>query len=352
MGAHASKQIDSKTLWGGKISPFSTSYGKLMMWFFLVSDALTFSALLIAYGYTRHQTLESWPIGEETFNSLPFLGHGYPLIYVALMTFILIVSSVTMVLAVEAGHRMDKKGVIKWMFATIIGGFFFLGSQVWEWSHFIHGSEFGRIELSDGSEAIVSGHFGEIKNFTVIEGGLHHVKGDVIKDDLMHTFQHAALNGSIDPGGKIHLHDGSIAQVNKEHDHDMILTIKSTNNSSNRHIGDKIYGEEAEQEYYKSLYSGSSKVFYGAPWFEDGDHWLPTKNEYGPQQYAHFFFFITGFHGFHVFSGVLINILIFIGVLRGTYHKRGHYEMVEKTGLYWHFVDLVWVFVFTFFYLV
>ena len=72
MGAHASKQIDSKTLWGGKISPFSTSYGKLMMWFFLVSDALTFSALLIACGYTRHQTLESWPIGEETFNSLPF----------------------------------------------------------------------------------------------------------------------------------------------------------------------------------------------------------------------------------------------------------------------------------------
>ena len=124
-------QLDSKTLWGGKESPFQTSYGKLMMWFFLVSDALTFSGLLVAYGFVRHDTLEAWPIGEETFNSLPFLGHGYPLIYVALMTFILIVSSVTMVLAVEAGHRMDKKGVVKWMIATIIGGFFFLGSQVW-----------------------------------------------------------------------------------------------------------------------------------------------------------------------------------------------------------------------------
>ena len=104
-------------------------YGKLMMWFFLVSDALTFGGLLVAYGFTRHDVsvsgTEAWPIGEETFNSLPFLGHGYPLIYVALMTFILIVSSVTMVLAVEAGHRMDKKGVIKWMIATIIGGFFF-----------------------------------------------------------------------------------------------------------------------------------------------------------------------------------------------------------------------------------
>ena len=91
-------QLDSKTLWGGKESPFQTSYGKLMMWFFLVSDALTFSGLLVAYGFVRHDTLEAWPIGEETFNSLPFLGHGYPLIYVALMTFILIVSSVTMVL--------------------------------------------------------------------------------------------------------------------------------------------------------------------------------------------------------------------------------------------------------------
>jgi len=345
-------ELDSKTLWGGKESPFQTSYGKLMMWFFLVSDALTFSGLLVAYGFVRHNTQESWPIGEETFNSLPFLGHGYPLIYVALMTFILIVSSVTMVLAVEAGHRMDKKGVIQWMLATIIGGFFFLGSQVWEWSHFIHGSQFGRIELMDGSEANVSGHFGELKNFTVLEGGTHHKKGDVITTDLMHTFQHAAKEGHIHKGGKIHLHDGSIAQVYKEHDHHLELTIKLTNPDSKRNIGDKIHGKEAEKLYYGSLYSGTPKVTYGAPWFEDGEHWLPTKNEYGPQQYAHFFFFITGFHGFHVFSGVLINILIFIGVVKGTYHKRGHYEMVEKTGLYWHFVDLVWVFVFTFFYLV
>ena len=76
------------------------------------------------------------------------------------------------------------------------------------------------------------------------------------------------------------------------------------------------------------------------------------ENEYGPQQYANFFFFVTGFHGFHVFSGVIINIIVLIMVMKGVMHSRGHYEMVEKTGLYWHFVDLVWVFVFTFFYLV
>jgi cytochrome c oxidase subunit 3 len=77
-----------------------------------------------------------------------------------------------------------------------------------------------------------------------------------------------------------------------------------------------------------------------------------VRNEYGHKLFANFFFFITGFHGFHVFTGVLINCIIFFNVLLGTYEKRKSYEMVEKVGLYWHFVDLVWVFVFTFFYLV
>jgi len=69
-------------------------------------------------------------------------------------------------------------------------------------------------------------------------------------------------------------------------------------------------------------------------------------------QFANLFFTITGFHGFHVFTGVVINIIITVNVLLGTYEKRGSYLMIEKVGLYWHFVDLVWVFVFTFFYLV
>lgn len=77
-----------------------------------------------------------------------------------------------------------------------------------------------------------------------------------------------------------------------------------------------------------------------------------VRNEYGHKTFGNLFFFITGFHGFHVTIGVLLNIIIFFNVLLGTYQKRGSYEMVEKVGLYWHFVDLVWVFVFTFFYLV
>lgn len=311
-----------------------------MMWFFLVSDALTFGGLLIAYGFTRHDAQASWPIGEETFNSLPFLGHGYPLIYVALMTFILIVSSVTMVLAVEAGHRMDRKGVTKWLFATIIGGFFFVGSQAWEWSHFIHGSEYGKVELADGSKATVSGH--SFESFTVTQAGHHLKKGTYEVDELLHDFHHAVLAGKVSDN-MFTTHDGAVVKLNTKKDAHFRLIVKEPG-SIYKKAGTEIHGDKAEALYYEAVNSGvKNRITYGANL---------KANEYGPAQYGQFFFFITGFHGFHVFSGVVINIIIFFGVMRGVYHNRGHYEMVEKTGLYWHFVDLVWVFVFTFFYLV
>jgi cytochrome c oxidase subunit 3 len=102
-----------------------------------------------------------------------------------------------------------------------------------------------------------------------------------------------------------------------------------------------VTGEEAEK-IMKNM--ASNTLVFGANL---------SKNEYAvQQQYANFFFFITGFHGFHVLQGVIINLIIFIMAMRGVFERRGHYEMVEKVGLFWHFVDLVWVFVFTFFYLV
>jgi len=253
-----------------------------MMWFFLVSDALTFSGLLVAYGYARHAYTGAWPIGEQVFYSLPGLSGHYPLIYVALMTFILIISSVTMVLAVEAGHRKDDKAVIKWLAWTIVGGFFFLGSQAWEWSHFIHGTP-GYITTQDNS-----------------------------KYWLTNEIPHGKTAADVADFGLV---------ANKGTDSETVIT-----------------GQEALQ-----LYAEKTMHVQGANM---------TINEYGPPQYGNFFFFITGFHGFHVFSGVMINIIVFIQVLKGVYRRRGHYEMVEKTGLYWHFVDLVWVFVFTFFYLI
>src|SRR3954465_3531062 len=117
------------TAWSGGRSPFNVEYGKIMMWFFLLSDAFTFSSLLISYGALRFSA-SVWPAADKVFQSVPgLLDHGAPLVFVGIMTFILILSSVTMVMAVEAGHRNAKKEVIVWMILTVIGGFMFLGCQ-------------------------------------------------------------------------------------------------------------------------------------------------------------------------------------------------------------------------------
>ena len=79
--------------WSGGEKPFVASYGKLMMWFFLVSDALTFSGFLAAYGFMRFKYAHLWPVAEDVFTHFPFLHGDHPLLFVALMTFILIMSS-------------------------------------------------------------------------------------------------------------------------------------------------------------------------------------------------------------------------------------------------------------------
>ena len=150
MEVATSNPAEETNVWGGGTRPLNASYGKLMMWFFIVSDALTFSGFLVSYGFSRFKNIDSWPIADEVFTHFPFL-HGIdaPMYYVALMTFILIFSSVTMVLAVDAGHHMQKGKVTFYMFLTIIGGAVFVGSQAWEWKNFIKG-EYGALETKGG----------------------------------------------------------------------------------------------------------------------------------------------------------------------------------------------------------
>jgi len=288
--------------WKGGDKPYVASYGKLMMWFFLITDTLTFSAFLASYGFSRFKYPEIWPSPEDVFTHFPFLHGDHPLLFVALMTFILIMSSVTMVLAVNYGHKMQKNKVILWLSLTIIGGCMFLGSQAWEWGHFIHGDRGG---IDTKTEHVVH----------VAEG-----------EELSSIYSMMGVDG----------HDGN-------HHFTIEEVIVSLQNQTQYNIrkADKEY--LSNEESIKYLKKNATKVLLGAN-LED--------NEYGHRLFADYFFFITGFHGFHVFSGVIILIIILINVIKGTYERRGHYEMVEKVGLYWHFVDLVWVFVFTFFYLV
>ena len=306
--------------------PLNASYGKLMMWFFIVSDALTFTGFLISYGFARFKHIDSWPIADEVFTHFPgFHGVDAPMYYVALMTFILIFSSVTMVLAVDAGHNNQKDRVVFYMFLTIIGGAVFVGSQAWEWKNFIKG-EYGALETKGGM-IIQFVDASSNKRVSIDEFAVYKPE---------YREQHKSNNGlwfrsesALDQYSVEEVTEGFMA------DPSILVRVEKVDDKGHKII---LNREESIEKVMQAVY-----VVQGANLI---------RNEYGNRLFADFFFFITGFHGFHVFSGVIINIIIFINVLLGTYERRGHYEMVEKVGLYWHFVDLVWVFVFTFFYLV
>ncbi|WP_372765818.1 cytochrome c oxidase subunit 3 [Lutibacter sp.] len=311
---------------GGNNNPLGASYGKMMMWFFILSDALTFSGFLGAYGLMRFKFHDSWPIADEVFTHFPFL-HGVhaPMYYVALMTFILIFSSVTMVLAVDAGHQMNKKKVTFYMLLTIVGGAIFLGSQAWEWKNFINGS-YGAVQLNDG----------KIIQFV-------DATGEQITLESFVKSQHSERTQLARNKGLWYMKEAEIApftlsEVVESFKANPAISIRTE--QINPELKTKIIVPHHEA---LGFLNEAKTVVMGANL---------QVNEYGKTLFANFFFFITGFHGFHVLSGVIINIIIFFNVIVGTYERRGHYEMVEKVGLYWHFVDLVWVFVFTFFYLI
>ncbi len=185
----------------GKATP-----GKIAMWIFLVTDAMSFSGFLLAYAVLRSS--KPWPVPAE---HLGIALSGFA-------TFILICSSVSMVLSIDACKRQDRQGMLKWLMATIVGGAMFLGIQVYEYTHLVH-------------QGLSLSHF---------------------------------INGN------------------------------------------DLFGST--------------------------------------------FYMVTGFHGLHVFSGVVYLICMYVNAQAGNYDN-GRYGQLEVAGLFWHFVDLVWILVFTFIYL-
>jgi len=194
-------------------------WGKAMMWVFLLSDTFIFGSFLIGYMSVRMSTVVPWPNPSEVF-ALNIAGTDFPLILIAIMTFILISSSGTMAMAVNYGYQRNRKRTALLMFITAAFGLSFVGLQAFEWTKLI------------------------------VEEGVR-------------------------------------------------------------------------------------------PW----------SNPMGAPQFGSIFFMMTGFHGLHVSIGVIYLTIIARKVLRGDYDRRDDYQSVEIAGLYWHFVDLVWVFIFAFFYL-
>lgn len=204
MSAH---HASSNPLIGGVDPQFNKATpGKIGMWIFLVTDAMSFSGFLIAYAYLR--TKLEWPTPSD------YLGIGLS----GFATFLLICSSVSMVISIDACKRKDRKNMLNWLLVTIIGGATFLGIQAYEYTHLVH------------------------------QG----------------------------------------------------ITLAS---------------------------------------FTDG-----------PSLFGSTFYLVTGFHGLHVLTGVLYLICMYREALRGDFDN-GDYNRLEIAGLFWHFVDLVWILVFTFIYL-
>ncbi|RUW36489.1 heme-copper oxidase subunit III family protein [Mesorhizobium sp. M1E.F.Ca.ET.041.01.1.1] len=205
----------------------NVSWGKAMMWIFLLSDTFIFGCFLLSYMTARISTRVPWPNPSEVF-ALRIGGSEIPLILIAIMTFVLISSSGTMAMAVNFGYRRDRRKTAILMLLTAALGATFVGMQAFEWTKLI-------------TEGV-------------------------------------------------------------------------------------------------------------RPW----------GNPWGAAQFGSSFFMITGFHGTHVTIGVIFLIIVARKVWRGDFDtgrrgfftsRRGRYENVEIMGLYWHFVDLVWVFIFAFFYL-
>ncbi len=198
---------------------------KLGMWLYLGSDAMWFGGLIGAYFLIRY-THVALPLelGHEFFSEVANwsnLSFNWPVPHYVLgitltsiMTFILICSSVSMVMSIAAIQKGDQKGLVRWLWVTVAGGLFFLGCQVYEYTHLIH------------------------------EG----------------------------------------------------ITLSA---------------------------HGFGATFYA----------------------------LTGFHGMHVFSGVVYLIVITLRAMNGDFTE-DNYQAVEVAGLFWHFVDLVWILVFTFVYLI
>jgi cytochrome c oxidase subunit 3 len=310
------EDVEVQDAWTGGKQPFKVSYGKLMMWYFLLSDAFTFAGFLITYGTLRFSS-PTWPIPDKVFATAPFGIHEYfpggeaPLIFVTFMSFLLIISSVTMVRAVQEGHRENKRGVVYWMFLTIIGGLGFLGCQAWEWTNLI-----------------------AVEHMTVNVNpfGTHTESG---------TYLHP---------------DGSLSDDTFDAGDGYLMHMAGAGHHGGHH-GEEDHSHGAYDQTEPGNYPGYIvneggfilKKFKVTGGENDG---AVTTEQMGPKAFGALFFFITGFHGFHVFSGVVFLIIIMLNVMSGLYVERKNgYEMVEKIGLYWHFVDLVWVFVFLVFYL-
>ncbi|HZV71767.1 MAG TPA: cytochrome c oxidase subunit 3 [Saprospiraceae bacterium] len=326
--------------WEGAEYPFKVGYGKLMIWYFLLSDAFTFAGFLIAYGTLRFSTV-SWPVPDFVFSTFPFLGPHHPLLFVTFMTFVLLFSSFTMIRAVQEGHRENRKGVVIWMALTIVGGAGFLGCQAWEWTTLI-----GEEHMS-----VTTSPFGRHTEAGIYLDATGKESSETFEMGTSYLIHKASFESAKPAGGHEsgEVNEGGHETPTGEASHAAEGTAESHGNGAEAHGG---HSYAAPGDYPDAVVDERGYIHRKYLVASGTDSGVIKSEPFGPKAFGALFFFITGFHGFHVFSGVIFLTIIMINVISGIYVKRKNKnEMVEKIGLYWHFVDLVWVFVFLVFYL-
>jgi cytochrome c oxidase subunit 3 len=253
------------------------------------------------------------------------------------MTFVLLFSSFTMIRAVQEGQREKRRGVAIWMGLTIIGGLGFLGCQAWEWTTLIGGEHM----------SVTTNPFG-----AHTEPGFY-LDGDGKQTEETFHIGSSYLIHKTTFGGA---HDEPLLGAGTSHGEDSATHTAGTSHETDAHGTDDghVGHTYAAPGDYPDAFVDERGYIHRKYIVSEGEHAGMIKTEsFGPKAFGALFFFITGFHGFHVLSGVVFLLIIMINVISGLYvARKNKNEMVEKIGLYWHFVDLVWVFVFLVFYLI
>jgi cytochrome c oxidase subunit 3 len=289
-------------------------HGKLAIWFFLVTEIMFFTALIGTYAILRNGTPTrsgfSWPTPHQV-HLVEWIG--------ALNTFVLIVSSLTVVLAhYEAHHGRFSKATM-YITVTLALGLVFLGIKAVEYK-------------SKWDHDVLPGHIGEVlpgPGMTVEREKLMHENGMQYVDRVRGQMEVALKDGSAEAAGV----KGEIEELlSKE-----MVAGQYDDGSYKSPLSPAEVGVRVNHILERAEEGG--KPVHLTPAIPFGNLW------------ASCYFAMTGFHALHVFGGIVVFAII-LGM--GLLGKLGPHNtgMIELTGLYWHFVDIVWIFLFPFLYLV
>ena len=313
------------------------SNGKTFMWLFLSTEIMFFAALIGTYIVLRFGAI-AWPSTHDVHLAE---------IWGATNTFVLICSSVTVVLALEAAKKDNAQSARAWMFLTLILGCVFLGIKIYEYSaKFSHGVypqhphsqiyEKPDIYYAQAVRLRLNTLKAELENNTerTPEQDAQLTLVDEISQELVVPAELAIRNNPDSPVGRVEifrLADRIYPRASVHHHDEGDHSAQSVVPSKFR-----LVAESTESEGAGTL----EDLNHHYPWLK-----LPIMIP-GGNMWASTYFLLTGFHALHVIIGLIAFVIMLTMTL-----NRANAGVIENVGLYWHFVDLVWIFLFPLLYL-